>query len=77
MGRWPVQLEQGKKGERGRDRLEELSLWLGLRQSYPEPGVVRSYGMNEINRVRGPWENSGVPSPSLGLLTALYYCLKG
>lgn len=77
MGRWPAQLEQGKEEERGRGRLEEPSLGLGLRQSYPEPGVVRSYGMNEINRARGPWENSGVPSPSLGLLTALYYCLKG
>lgn len=33
--------------------------------------------MNEINWAKGPWENLGVLSPRLGLLTALYYCLKG
>lgn len=66
---------EAKKGERGRDRLEEVSLW--LRQTFPEASVVRSHGMNDIYRARGSWENSKVPSPSLGLLTALYYSLQG
>ena len=54
-----------------------MSLRLGLRQSFPEASMVRSHGMNDINRARGSWENSKVPSPSLGLLTALYCSLQG
>lgn len=67
---------EGRQGERGRDRLEEVSLRLGLRQGFPEASMVRSHGMND-NRARGSWENSKVPSPSLGLLTALYYSFQG
>ena len=46
---------EAKKGERGRDRLEEVSLW--LRQTFPEASVVRSHGMNDIYRARGLFAN--------------------
>ena len=49
-----------------------MSLRLGLRQSFPEASMVRSHGMNDINRARGSWENSKVPSPSLGLPSLPY-----
>lgn len=50
---------EARKGERGRDRLKEVSLW--LRQTFPEVSVVRSHGMNDIYRARRSWENSKGP----------------